>query len=324
MKVLITGGAGFIGTLLARRILALGKLAGGAVDEMVLFDTVAPNEAHCITDKRVRYVTGEISSEGAVKPLVDRKDMSIFHLASVVSGGGEKDFDLAMRVNLHGHLHLLEAARALGSKPRYVFASSIAVFGGSAMPERVGDLTRQTPQTTYGMTKSIGELLVNDYTRKGFIDGRSARLPTVVVRPGKPNAAASSFASGVFREPLGGIECVLPVGHDAVMPLSGYRTIVENFVRLHDIDGEKLGDDRSLSFPALDVTVGEMVESLRRVAKGRKLGPIRVEKDPMIERIVATWPRGSYADRAKSLGFAGDPDLDSVVAAYVADYVDKA
>jgi D-erythronate 2-dehydrogenase len=324
MKVLITGGAGFIGTLLARRILALGKLAGGAVDEMVLFDTVAPGDAQRIGDKRVRYVTGEIASAVDVTPLIDRKDMSIFHLASVVSGGGEKDFDLAMRVNLHGHLHLLEAARALGSKPRYVFASSIAVFGGSAMPERVGDLTRQTPQTTYGMTKSIGELLVNDYTRKDFIDGRSARLPTVVVRPGKPNAAASSFASGVFREPLAGVECVLPVGHEAVMPLSGYRTIVENFVRLHEIDGDKLGDDRSLSFPALDVTVGEMVESLKRVAKGRKLGPIRVERDPVIEPIVANWPRGSYADRAKSLGFARDPDLDSVVTAYIADYVDKA
>jgi nucleoside-diphosphate-sugar epimerase len=324
MKVLITGGAGFIGTLLARRILALGKLAGGPVDEVVLFDTVAPGEAQRIDDKRVRCVTGEIASAGDVKPLIDRKDMSVFHLASVVSGGGEKDFDLAMRVNLHGHLHLLEAVRALGSRPRYVFASSIAVFGGSAMPERVGDLTRQTPQTTYGMTKSIGELLVNDYTRKGFIDGRSARLPTVVVRPGKPNAAASSFASGVFREPLAGVECVLPVGYEAVMPLSGYRTIVENFVRLHEVDGNKLGDDRSISFPALDVTVGAMVESLKRVAKGRKLGAIRVEKDPVIAKIVATWPKGSYADRAKSLGFASDPDLDSVVAAYVADYVDKA
>jgi nucleoside-diphosphate-sugar epimerase len=324
MKVLITGGAGFIGTLLARRILELGRLAGGAVDELVLFDTAAPAEAHRIADRRVRYVAGEISSEADVKPLLERKDMSIFHLASVVSGGGEKDFDLAMRVNLHGHLHLLEAARALGSRPRYVFASSIAVFGGSAMPERVGDLTRQTPQTTYGMTKAIGELLVNDYTRKGFIDGRSARLPTVVVRPGKPNAAASSFASGVFREPLAGIECVLPVGHEAVMPLSGYRTIVENFIRLHEIDGSRLGDDRSLSFPALDVTVGQMVESLKRVGRGRRLGSVRVEKDPAIERIVATWPKGSYADRARSLSFAADADLDSVVAAYIADYVDKA
>jgi nucleoside-diphosphate-sugar epimerase len=324
MKVLITGGAGFIGTLLARRILAIGKLAGGDIDEMVLFDAVAPAEAHRIADKRVRYVTGEIASANDVRPLVDRKDISVFHLASVVSGGGEKDFDLAIQVNLHGHLHLLEAVRALGSRPRYVFASSIAVFGGSAMPERVGDGTRQTPQTTYGMTKAVGELLVNDYTRKGFIDGRSARLPTVVVRPGRPNAAASSFASGVFREPLAGVECVLPVGHEAVMPLSGYRTIVENFIRLHEIDGEKLGDDRSISFPALDVTVGEMVESLKRVAKGRKLGPIRTEKDPVIERIVATWPKGSYADRAKALGFAGDADLDSVIRAYIEDYVDKA
>ena len=165
-----------------------------------------------------------------MKKLFDRPDLSVFHLASVVSGGGELDFDLAMRVNLDGNLHVLESARALGSKPRVVFASSIAVFGGKAMPKHVGDATKQVPQTTYGMTKAIGELLVNDYTRKGFIDGRSARLPTVIIRPGKPNKAASSFASGVFREPLNGVECVLPVGTDAVMPLAGYRTIVEGFV----------------------------------------------------------------------------------------------
>ncbi|HEV8388914.1 MAG TPA: NAD-dependent epimerase, partial [Dongiaceae bacterium] len=176
-------------------------------------------------------------------------------------------------------------------------------------------------QTTYGMTKAIGELLVNDYTRKGFIDGRSARLPTVIIRPGKPNKAASSFASGVFREPLNGVECVLPVGTDAVMPLAGYRTIVEGFVKLHEADGAKFGEDRAVSLPSLDVTVAEMIAALKRVAGNRHLGDIRVEKDPVIERIVAGWPIGTTFERALSLGLPKDPDLDSIVRAYIEDFL---
>jgi nucleoside-diphosphate-sugar epimerase len=216
---------------------------------------------------------------------------------------------------------VLEAVRAAGYVPRLVFASSIAVFGGKAMPKHVGDATKQVPQTTYGMTKAIGELLVNDYTRKGFIDGRSARLPTVIIRPGKPNKAASSFASGVFREPLNGVECVLPVGTDAVMPLAGYRTIVEGFVKLHEADGGKLGEDRAVSLPSLDVTVADMIAALKRVAGNRKLGEIRVEKDPVIEKIVAGWPVGTTFERALSLGLPKDPDLDSIVKAYIEDFL---
>jgi nucleoside-diphosphate-sugar epimerase len=189
------------------------------------------------------------------------------------------------------------------------------------MPKHVGDQTKQVPQTTYGMTKAIGELLVNDYTRKGFIDGRSARLPTVIIRPGKPNKAASSFASGVFREPLNGVECVLPVGTDAVMPLAGYRTIVEGFVKLHEVDGGKLGEDRAVSLPSLDVTVADMIAALKRVAGNRKLGDIRVEKDPVIERIVAGWPIGTTFERALGLGLPKDPDLDSIVRAYIEDFL---
>jgi D-erythronate 2-dehydrogenase len=327
MKVLITGGVGFIGSRLAERIIELGRLkdANGrdaAIDEIVLFDQVAPEKlAAALGDKRVRVVTGEISDRATVQALIDRKDMAVFHLASVVSSGGELDFDLAMRVNLDGHHHLLEALRALNARPRYVFASSIAVFGGSAMPTQVGDRTRQTPQTTYGMTKAVGELLVNDYTRKGFIDGRSARLPTVIVRPGKPNKAASSFASGLFREPLNGVECLLPVGRETVMPVSGYRTIVEGFLHLHGLPGETLGDDRAVGLPALDATVGEMIGSLMRVAKGRKLGPITEARDPAIERIVATWPRGTESARAAALGFPKDQGLDEIVEAYVQDYL---
>lgn len=326
MKVVITGGTGFVGLLLGRRLAALGKLTGPQgkaeeIDEIVLFDMVVPEKRPKGLDPRVRLEAGEISDPQAVRRLIDRKDISIFHLASVLSGGGEQDFDLAMRVNLHGHLHVLEAARALGSRPRVVFASSIAVFGGSGMPKTVGDTTKQTPQTTYGTTKAIGELLINDHTRKGFIDGRSARLPTVIIRPGKPNKAASSFASGVFREPLNGVECVLPVGEDTIMPVSGYRSIVEGFVKLHEAEGEALGDDRAVTFPGINASVREMTEALRRVAGNRHLGSIRVERDPAIERIVASWPTGLSFERAQKLGLPLDANLDSIIRAYIEDYI---
>lgn len=328
MKVIITGGAGFIGLQLARRLTALGSLTGPSgrtekIEDLLLFDVATPQGRPAGLDERARFISGEISDKAIVKRLFDRPDLSVFHLASVVSGGGELDFDLAMRVNLDGNLHVLESARALGSRPRVVFASSIAVFGGRAMPKHVGDATKQTPQTTYGMTKAIGELLVNDYTRKGFIDGRSARLPTVIIRPGKPNKAASSFASGVFREPLNGVECILPVGTETVMPLAGYRTIVECFVRLHEAAGEKLGEDRAVSLPSLDVTVADMIAALKRVAGNRKLGEIRVEKDPVIEKIVSTWPMGTTFERALSLGLPKDPDLDSIVRAYIEDFLPR-
>ncbi len=326
MKVVITGGAGFLGIMLARRLLGLANMPGPGgerlkVDEVVLFDKAVPTQRPAGIDQRATFTAGEISDRAAIGRLIDRSDIGIFHLASVVSGGGEADFDLAMRVNLTGHLHLLEAARALGSRPRVVFASSIAVFGGSAMPKIVGDTTKQLPQTTYGMTKAVGELLINDFSRKGFIDGRAARLPTVIIRPGKPNAAASSFASGVFREPLDGVECVLPVGLDTVMPVAGYRTVIEGFLRLYEADGQALGDDRAISFPALDASVEAMIGSLKRVATDRKLGPIRVQRDPIIERIVAGWPTGSSFERALAHGLPRDPDLDSIVRAYIADFL---
>ncbi|MBE9552262.1 MAG: NAD-dependent epimerase/dehydratase family protein, partial [Proteobacteria bacterium] len=235
MKVVITGGAGFIGLNLARSIVKRGTLTGPSgqleeVDSILLFDQVIPDSLPEGLDERAIMQAGDISDRDTVFGLVDRDDISVFHLASVVSGGGEKDFDLAMRVNLDGGRHVFEAARARKGLPRVVFASSVAVFGGRAMPKVVGDTTKQTPQTTYGMTKTIGELMVNDYTRKGFFDGRSVRLPTIFIRPGKPNAAASSFCSGVFREPLNGEECILPVKADVQMALLGYRNAVAGFI----------------------------------------------------------------------------------------------
>jgi nucleoside-diphosphate-sugar epimerase len=328
MKVVITGGTGFIGRMLAERILARGKLTGPSgreepVDEMLLFDATLPTELPKTLAAKAKTVAGDVSDKAQIDALIDRDDISVFHLASVVSGGGEQDFDLAMRVNLDGGRHILEACRHRRSTPRLVFTSSIAVFGPPGMGVRVDDLTKQTPRTTYGMTKAIGELMINDYTRKGFLDGRSARLPTVIVRPGRPNKAASSFASGVFREPLNGEPCYLPVGLDTVMPVLGYRSIVENLVRLHELPGEAIGPDRAVSFPSLDLTLRDMIDGLKRAAGNRKLGPIELKPDPEIQRIVAGWPTGTAWAKAKSLGLVCDPDVETIVRAYIEDFLDK-
>ena len=329
MKVVITGGSGFIGQALARALIGRGVLTGpsGAeekIDAIVLFDAVPAPALPPDPDGRITTVTGDIAAPEAVGAVIDRDDISVFHLASVVSGGGEKDFDLAMRVNLDGGRNVMDACRARAGLPRLVFASSIAVFGGAVMPDRVGDATKQTPRTTYGLTKSICELLINDYSRKGFLDGRSARLPTVIIRPGAPNAAASSFVSGVFREPLNGVDFVLPVKADTAMPLLGYRAIVDGIVKLHELPGDRLGDDRAVGLPSLTVTVAEMIEALRRVAGGRALGKITVEPDPFIEEIVATWPRATDDGRARALDLPKEESLDEIVAYYIEDYLDAA
>lgn len=334
MKVVITGGTGFIGQRLAQALLQRASLTGpsGApepIDELLLFDLAVPAERPRWADQRVVLRAGDIGDAATVRALIDRDDISVFHLASVVSGGGEKDFDLALRVNLTGGLNVFEACRARGDtgattgdgRPRVVFASSIAVFGGAAMPAVVGDHAKQTPQTTYGATKAICELLVNDYTRKGFLDGRSARLPTVIVRPGKPNAAASSFVSGLFREPLNGEDCRIPVSEDTVMPLLGYRSIVGGLVALHELDGAALGDDRAVSLPSFTVTVREMVDALQRVARGRRLGAILFEPDPFIQRICDGWPKDASYERATRLGLPRDASLDAIVENYIEDYL---
>jgi len=326
VKVVVTGGTGFVGQRLAIELLRRGQLTApsGArepIDELLLFDVALPAERPAWADERVRLRAGDISDAAEVRDLVDRDDISVFHLASVVSGGGEKDFDLALRVNLTGGLNVFEACRARASLPRVVFASSIAVFGGAGMAPVVGDHAKQTPQTTYGATKAICELLVNDYTRKGFFDGRSARLPTVIVRPGKPNAAASSFVSGLFREPLNGELCKIPVSEDTVMPLLGYRSIVGGLIGLHEAEGAALGDDRAVSLPSFTVTVRDMVDALHRVAKDRKLGEIVFEPDPFIQQICDGWPKDASFERASELGLPRDASLDAIVENYIEDFL---
>ena len=326
MKVVITGGAGFIGLNLARALAARGEITGPTgrlepIDRLVLFDADIPSRRPAGLDGRVELVAGDACDRDAVFGVIDRDDISVFHLASVVSGEGERDFDLAMRVNLDGGRAVFEACRARAGRPRLVFASSVAVFGGAAVVETAGDATKQTPQTTYGVTKAIGELLVDEYTRKGYLDGRSARLPTIIIRPGAPNKAASGFASGVFREPLDGREYVLPVTPDTRMPVLGHRTVVDCLIALHEAADDAMGAGRAVNLPSLSVTAGEMIESLARVAGNRPLGAIEVRPDPAIGRIVAGWPLATAFERALALGLPGAGDLDTIVRAYIEDFL---
>ncbi len=217
---------------------------------------------------------------------------------------------------------MFEAARALGGRARVVFASSIACFGGSVMQDPNTDATKLAPQTTYGMTKAICELLVNDHSRKGHFDGRSARLPTVIVRPGKPNAAASSWASGMFREPLGGESCLLPVRRDQCHPMTGYRTVIDSLIALHEVPAERFGDDRAVGLPAHRVTPLLAGETLLEVARerGMKLGPILDAFEPRIQGIVDNWPVSVDGRRAEALGLPSPPPLKEIITQYLEDF----
>ena len=328
MKVVITGGGGFLGNQLARKLVERGSLCGisgeaEAIDELVIFDQAISAQAREGLEGSASFVEGDIADRDLIFSLMDRDDLSVFHLASVVSGEGEQNFDLAMQVNLKGGRNVFEACRARSSRPRVGFASSIAVFGGSAMPPVVSDTTKPTPQTTYGITKFMCELMVNDYSRKGFFDGRSARLPTIFIRPGKPNAAASSFASGVFREPLNGEACDLPVHREQKMPLLGYRNAVECFIRLHEAGPAELSDDRAYTLPSTAYSLHEMIAALERVAAkhGITLGPVNDAPDPVIQKIVATWPTATDSSRALALGLPNDASPDQVIKDYIADFL---
>jgi nucleoside-diphosphate-sugar epimerase len=316
MRIVITGGCGFLGRRVALLLLERGSSLG-PIDELVLFDN-APPALPLPQDRRLKLATGDIADRDTVSRLLTTGTAAVFHRAAVVSGQAEADTDLGYRVNLDGTRAVLDACRALGTRPRLVFASSLAVYGG-ALPPAVGDDTPLTPQSSYGTQKAIGELLVNDYSRKGFVDGRALRLPTVVVRPGLPNRAASTFASSIIREPLAGKDAVCPVSPDLVMALASPRRAVAALHRAHELPAEAFGANRSLQLPGFSVAVGEMAEAVRRAGGEAAHARIRWQHDPEIEAIVAGWPQALAAPRATALGFAADADIDQAVQAFIED-----
>ena len=320
MNIVITGGAGFLGRRLAETLLQRGSLRGAngqdaAIRKITLVDVMP---AAGLSDARLEQLTGDVADRQLLERAVTAETTSVFHLAAVVSGQAEADFDLGMRVNWDASKHLLEICRERGTCPRVVFTSSVAVYGGE-LPDPVPDNLAVTPQTSYGTQKAMAELLLNDYTRRGFVDGRALRLPTISVRAGRPNAAASSFASGIIREPLNGEESVCPVSAATRVWLLSPRTVTECFIKAHDIDGAVIGSNRLLNLPGMSISVGDMVAALKRVAGSDVAARVRFEPEPRIEKMVATWPGELAASRARALGFPTDNDFDEIVRRYIAE-----
>ncbi len=334
MKVIITGGGGFLGSRLAVELARRRELVWRPdgerreIEGLALVDLVVPEAvrgALAEAPLAIEVHEGDVAEPALLRealPIDPAVPVAVFHLASVVSGGAEADFDRAMRVNLDATRALLELLRQRSGPRRLVFTSSVATFGGHAMTPCVSDRTKQIPQGTYGMTKLISELLINDYARKGFVDGRGARLPTVFVRPGRPNAAASSFASGVIREPLKGETCALPVARSQQMPLLSYGKVIEGLITLLEADAARLGDDRTINFPSATYTVAEMIAALEAVAvrRGIALGPIVDAPDAAVRALVESWPVATEFERATALGIEGDTSLEDVIERYLADF----
>jgi len=340
MRVVITGGGGFLGHQLCKALLLAPNLTGPGskktpIEKIVLLDGFFPHPIpESANGVSIERVVGSIESQetidAALGTLPDRskQGLSIFHLASMVSGECEERFDDAISVNLQGGMKLLESARRLGPDCRLVFASSIACFGGPTLKDPCDDWTKFTPQTTYGMTKAILEMLISDYTRKGFLDGRSARLPTVIIRPGKPNAAASSWASGMFREPLSGLDCMLPVHLEQRHPMTGYRTVIDSLIAIHELSTECIGPDRSIGLAAMSITPAMAQNSLEQAYRGPDpirlpgpLGKIVLAPDPRIQGIVDRWPVAIDGARAIQLGLPKPPSLDEIIRNFVQDFL---
>lgn len=311
MRILITGAAGMIGRKLTARLLADGALGGRPIRQLILHDIVPPEASppHLA-------LTGDLGGS-AVTLIAHRPDV-IFHLAGVVSGEAEANFELGYAVNLDDTRALFDAIRLAGYAPRLVYASTTAVFGGP-FPEEIPDDFAPTPQSSYGTQKLIGEALLSDYTRRGLFDGIGLRLPTICVRPGKANRAASSFFSSIIREPLNGLPASLPVARDWVHTMASPRAAVGFFLHAATLDSAPIGPRRNLTLPGVAVTVAEQIEALSRVAGADVVALIRDEPDPAVWAIVQTWPRRFAASRAKALGFQAETSFDQIVQTYIED-----
>ena len=333
MQIVITGGAGFLGVRLARTLLAASglRMAGTApvaISQLTLVDRAAP-PPDLLADPRVVALTGDLNAlleaKDSATPVVSPHTAIVFHLAAAVSGECEADFDLGMRSNFKATLNLLENCRALKTQPMVVFASSLAVFGHSAelpCPPVIEDTTLPTPQTSYGIQKLIGEQLVADYTRKGFVRGRNVRLMTVSVRPGKPNGAASSFFSGMIREPLAGVKGACPVSPETEVALSSPSLTIKGIIRAAESTDQEWGPRVGLNLPALTCTTGQMAAALERVAGKAVAELIDWTPDATIRAIVATWPARINAQRAKRLGLSPEPDFETLIREYIRENTD--
>lgn len=317
MRILITGAAGMVGRKLVARLVKDGKVGNEKITALDLHDIVAP-EPPKVAGIEARGLTGDLADEGAAEALVADKPDLIFHLAGIVSGEAEANFDLGYRVNLDGARRLFDAVRLSGHKPRVVFTSSIAVFG-APFPPVIPDDFFTTPMSSYGTQKLIGEAILNDYSRRGFFDGIGIRLPTICVRPGKPNKAASGFFSGIMREPLDGKEAILPVSRDVVHTHASPRSAVGFLMHAATIDLDRLGARRILTLPGVGVSVGEQIEALERIAGPKVTALIKEVPDEFTWSLVKNWPTRFEAKRSRELGFMAEKNFDEIIHAYIED-----
>jgi nucleoside-diphosphate-sugar epimerase len=318
MKILITGGAGFLGARLARTLLQKADLCGQAITGLSIAD-LFPAPADLLADPRVQSHAGAMLEQQA---LFASGFDGVFHLASAVSGECEQDFELGLRSNLDSTRALLEGLRQAGNTPRLVFASSVAVYGPDAsnpLPDLVSDHTLPSPQTSYGTHKLMLEYLLADYTRKGYIDGRAARLMTVTVRPGKPNGAASSFFSGIIREPLAGKESICPVDASVSHPVSSPGNTVQGLITVFEASREALGGRLALNLPGLNVQVSDMLKALEEVGGAAVRQRVRFERNEQVATIVSNWSRGATAERAHALGLRADASFNAIIEQYIED-----
>ncbi len=321
MHILIIGAAGMVGRKLVERLDRDAGLGGAPIDRLTLVDVIQPLVPSGFAGQ-VTALTADLASDGEADRLIAARPDVIFHLAAIVSGEAEADFEKGYRVNLDGTRLLFEAIRRAGLrepyKPRLVFTSSIAVFG-APYPARIDDTFFTTPMTSYGTQKAIAELLLSDYSRRGILDGIGIRLPTICIRPGKPNRAASGFFSSILREPLAGQEAILPVSDDVRHWHASPRAAIGFLLQAATLDTNLLGGRRNLSLPGLSATVGEQIDALRRIAGDKAVRLIRRARDPVIESIVAGWPGDFLPARALALGFRAETSFDEIIRVHIED-----
>ncbi|MEX2595247.1 MAG: D-erythronate dehydrogenase [Anditalea sp.] len=314
MHILILGGGGFLGRRLAKELIENGGLTQGKLTHLTLVDVAFPEDM--LQDSRLECIEADFSDEAAITGILQHHPDVIFHLAAIVSGEAEKNFDVGMKINFHASLQILELCRKLAIHPRIVFSSSCGVFGGD-VSKVISDETGPKPRSSYGTQKAMVELLMNDYSRRGFIDARSLRLPTITVRPGKPNAATSSFLSAIIREPLHGKSASYPVPSETAFWIQSPKRVIQNFIHAANIDEKVLGDDRVINLPGLTASVQEMIKSLEQITNSEVTKLISYEPDTFLQSIVLTWPPHFDTLKANKLGFVSDTSVEEIIRSYM-------